>query len=388
MKKRTGPKKRIGAVFLAAALVTGLSFSAYATSSTKEQIRKAEEERNQTQSQLNEANKNISGLESELSTLQGQLNNLNNQLTDVSDRLAELENNIDEKEQDILETQAALEEAKANAEDQYAAMKSRIQYTYERNDYAILEGMLGAGNVSEMLNYYDYVSAISAYDEQKLQDFQAVRDQIDREEQKLQQELAELADYKVEVEAEQAKVSGYISTTAGNIAENAGQLSNAQAEAEAYEARIKAQDADIAALKKKLEEEFAMSRLASQSAKRDISEVSFAESDRYLLANLIYCEAGGEPYAGQLAVGAVVINRVLSSVYPDTITGVIYQRKQFSPVASGRLAIALNENKATAQCYQAADEAMSGVTNVGDCVYFRTPIEGLTGISIGGHIFY
>lgn len=388
MKKRTGPKKRIGAVFLAAALVTGLSFSAYATSSTKEQIRKAEEERNQTQSQLNEANKNISGLESELSTLQGQLNNLNNQLTDVSDRLAELENNIDEKEQDILETQAALEEAKANAEDQYAAMKSRIQYTYERNDYAILEGMLGAGSVSEMLNYYDYVSAISAYDEQKLQDFQAVRDQIDREEQKLQQELAELADYKVEVEAEQAKVSGYISTTAGNIAENAGQLSNAQAEAEAYEARIKAQDADIAALKKKLEEEFAMSRLASQSAKRDISEVSFAESDRYLLANLIYCEAGGEPYAGQLAVGAVVINRVLSSVYPDTITGVIYQRKQFSPVASGRLAIALNENKATAQCYQAADEAMSGVTNVGDCVYFRTPIEGLTGISIGGHIFY
>lgn len=83
-----------------------------------------------------------------------------------------------------------------------------------------------------------------------------------------------------------------------------------------------------------------------------------------------------------------MINRVLSSVYPDTITGVIYQRKQFSPVASGRLAIALNENKATAQCYQAADEAMSGVTNVGDCVYFRTPIEGLTGISIGGHIFY
>lgn len=388
MKKTTGTKKRIAAFFLVAALATGLSFSAYATSSTKEQIKKAEEERNQTQNQLNETNKNISGLESELGTLQGLLNNLNDQLTGVSDRLAELEKNIEDKEQEILETQAALEEAKADAENQYAAMKSRIQYTYERNDYAFLEGMLGAGSVSEMLNYYDYMAAISAYDEQKLQDFQAAREQIEQEEQKLQKEIAELADYKVEVEAEQAKVSGYISTTAGNIAENAGMLSNAQAEAEAYEARIKAQDADIAALKKKLEEEMAMSKLASQSARRDISEVSFAESDRYLLANLIYCEAGGEPYAGQLAVGAVVINRVLSSVYPDTITGVIYQRKQFSPVASGRLAIALNENKATAGCYQAADEAMSGVTNVGDCVYFRTPIEGLTGISIGGHIFY
>ena len=165
-------------------------------------------------------------------------------------------------------------------------------------------------------------------------------------------------------------------------------MSNAQAEAEAYEKRLKEQDADLAALKKKLAEEQAMSRLASQSAKRDISEVSFAEDDRYLLANLIYCEAGGEPYAGQLAVGAVVVNRVLSSVYPDTVTGVIYQNRQFSPVASGRLAIALAENRATPACYQAADEAMSGVTNVGNCVYFRTPIEGLTGISIGGHIFY
>lgn len=388
MEKWAGTKKRIAAFFLAAALVTGLSFSAYATSSTQEQIKKAEEERNQTQNQLNATNKNISGLESELGTLQGQLNNLNNQLTAVSDRLAELEQNIDDKEQEIVETQAALEEARANADNQYEAMKSRIQYSYERNDYALLEGMLGAGSISEMLNYYDYVSAISAYDEQKLQDFRDIRDQIDREEQKLQKEREELAGYKVEVEAEQAKVSGYISTTSGNIAESAGQLSNAQAEAEAYEARLKAQDADIAALKKKLAEEMAMSRLSAQSAKRDISEVSFAESDRYLLANLIYCEAGGEPYAGQLAVGAVVINRVLSSVYPDTVTGVIYQRKQFSPVASGRLAIALNENKATARCYQAADEAMSGVTNVGDCVYFRTPIEGLTGISIGGHIFY
>ncbi len=116
--------------------------------------------------------------------------------------------------------------------------------------------------------------------------------------------------------------------------------------------------------------------------------MTFADGDRYLLANLIYCEAGGEPYAGQVAVGAVVINRLLSSKFPDTITGVIYQNKQFSPVASGRLALALANNKATAACYQAADEAMAGVSNVGDCYFFRTPIEGLTGISIGGHIFY
>lgn len=384
----TGKVKRIAATSLVAVLATGLSFSAYATSDTREKIKQAEQEREQTKGQLDETKEDISGLQGQLNTLQGKLDNLNNQLFDVSERLSELEQQIADKEREIAETQEALEEAREDADHQYEAMKNRIQYAYERNDYALLEGLLEANSISDMLNYYDYVSAISAYDEQKLQEFRDIRDQIDQDEKKLQEERALLAEYKVEVEAEQAKVSGYISSTSSDIAENAGQLSNAQAEAEAYEARLKAQDADIAALKKKYAEELAMSRLASQSAKRNISEVSFADSDRYLLANLIYCEAGGEPYAGQLAVGAVVINRVLSSVYPDTITGVIYQKSQFSPVGSGRLAVALAEDRATPSCYQAADEAMAGVTNVGDCVYFRTPIEGLTGISIGGHIFY
>lgn len=107
-----------------------------------------------------------------------------------------------------------------------------------------------------------------------------------------------------------------------------------------------------------------------------------------MLANLIYCEAGNQPYAGQLAVGSVVINRVLSSVFPDSVVGVIYQKNQFSPAASGRLGLALSSNQATADCYRAADEAMSGVTNVGNCLFFRTPIEGLEGIRIGDHIFY
>ncbi len=106
------------------------------------------------------------------------------------------------------------------------------------------------------------------------------------------------------------------------------------------------------------------------------------------MANLIYCEAGGEPYDGQVAVGSVVINRVLSSQFPDTVVGVVYQGGQFSPVASGRLELALAADLATDSCYRAADAAMSGVTNVGSCVFFRTPIEGLSGINIGGHVFY
>ena len=191
-----------------------------------------------------------------------------------------------------------------------------------------------------------------------------------------------------QVKAEKKKYNSYVNQTASEIKMTSSQISDAEAQALAYEAQIKEQEANIEYLKKKLAEEQALSKLAAQSSWRDISEVQFEENDRYLLAYLIYCEAGGEPYAGQLAVGAVVINRVLSSVYPDTMTGVIYQKYQFSPVGSGRLAIALSQNKATASCYKAADEAMTGQTNVGNCVYFRTPIPGLTGIQIGGHIFY
>ena len=132
-------------------------------------------------------------------------------------------------------------------------------------------------------------------------------------------------------------------------------------------------------------------RKAAEEAERQKAREAEAErraEEIKLLAAIIEAEAGGEPYEGQVAVGAVVINRVLSSRYPQTVTGVIYQRSQFAPVGDGHLASALANNKATASCYQAADVAMGGTTNVGNCLYFRTPIPGLTGLQIGGHIFY
>ncbi len=179
-----------------------------------------------------------------------------------------------------------------------------------------------------------------------------------------------------------------INQTSNSIAKYGNQISDAEQKALAYEAQIKEKEKDLEYLKQVLAEEIAKSQAAANGVWRDISEVSFAEGDKKLLANLIYCEAGAEPYEGKVAVGSVVINRVLSSQYPDTVVGVIYQNRQFSPVASGRLDLALAADIANNDCYRAAEEAMSGISNVGNCVYFRTPIEGLSGISIGGHIFY
>ena len=82
-----------------------------------------------------------------------------------------------------------------------------------------------------------------------------------------------------------------------------------------------------------------MSEIKAQEAEgADGSKVQTQAGDLELLAALIECEAGGEPYEGKLAVGSVVLNRVASSHFPNSVVGVIYQRGQFSPVASGRFA--------------------------------------------------
>lgn len=378
----------IAVAFVAIILTTESPLWVSASASTLDKINQAQKEKGQTESQLNETKNQIGSLENVKNGLQGELSNLNSEMTEVSDNLEELEEDIHSKEEEIEKTQIELDEARATEEWQYTCMKERIKFMYERGENAYLEIFFAANNFSDFLNKTEYVNKVSEYDRKMLEEYQETKKQIEEKEKSLQEEKMQLNAMQEQVKEQQEQVAQLINKTADNISGYSSQISEAEKIALAYEAKVKEQESNIAALKKQYEQELAMSKLASQSAKRDISEVVFAEGDLKLLATIIYCEAGGEPYAGQLAVGAVVINRLLSSVYPDTIVGVIYQRKQFSPVGSGRFELALANGKATQSCYQAAQEAMNGVTNVGNCVYFRTPIEGLTGMQIGGHIFY
>lgn len=375
-------------VFLIVTLLAGLiPLQVYATT-TQQQIKDAQKEKDALEGKLDQTNDNLEDLKGEQNSLQGKLSTLNAQLTEVSNNLEVLEQQMAEKEQEIGNAQTALEEAKTTEQWQYQCMKQRIRFMYESKNSFYLEVLLYADSFSDLLNAADYYKLIVAYDQKMLKEYEENREYIESEEARLFQELEELDRMKQSAEQEKGKVAGFITDTADSIAEYADQISDAEQKALDFEAEIKAKEEDLEYLQEKLEQEIAMSRKAANATWRDISEVSMAQGDRYLLANLIYCEAGGEPYAGQLAVGAVVVNRMLSSVFPDSIVGVIYQSGQFSPVASGRLELALTANKATDDCYRAADEALAGITNVGGCVYFRTPVEGLTGISIGGHIFY
>ena len=89
-----------------------------------------------------------------------------------------------------------------------------------------------------------------------------------------------------------------------------------------------------------------------------------------LLGALIQCEAGCVSYDGQLAVGAVVMNRVKSGAYPSTIQDVIYASGQFTPAGNGKVARYYNGD-VNAQCIQAAQAAIAGQSNVGGATHFR-----------------
>lgn len=384
--------KRPVAVLLAAAIAVGaaarVSRPVYAET-TLERLQKAKEEKERTEDAKEDTEERKQSLEITKNSLLGQLSTLNDELAQISTNLEGIEADITAKETEIMQTEAALAEAIRVQDEQYDNMKLRIKVMYEQGGVDNYMSILfSSTSVSDFLNRSDYIDRIHAYDRKMLQRFQETCAYVEQTRVRLNEELVALNDLKAEAEAEKGRVSGLVSQTSANVSSYKNQIADAEATIDALESMIDEQEQDIAALQKQYEEELAKSRLAAKSAWRDISEVTFEEGDRKLIANIIYCEAGAEPYEGKVAVGAVVMNRVLSSVYPNTVVGVIYQNKQFSPVASGRLALALANDKANADCYRAADEAMRGMTNVGQCVYFRTPKPGLEGIRIGGHIFY
>lgn len=374
-----------GCVFVLVRAFTGNTF---ATEETRKKLQEAKDQKEQTESTLSGVQENITDLNEEKDTLQGELSRLNKELTEVSDNLAQIEFDIGTTQDSIEVTRQNLEEARNTEASQYAAMKKRVQFIYEEQEFLLMDMLFGADDFGDFLNHGSYIAQLSAYDRKKLTEYQNTRSDIEFQEQQLTAQMEALGNQERLASAEQAKVSGLVNATSGSIMQYADEIADAEAQADALQEQIKQEEQNIKELEAKLAEEIRLSSLARQSSWRDISEVTFADGDRYLLANLIYCEAGNQPYEGKLAVGAVVMNRVLSSVFPDTIVGVIYQRRQFSPVDDGHLPLALAQGKATDSCYQAADAAMSGETNVGNCVFFRTPIPGLTGIQIGGHIFY
>ncbi len=125
---------------------------------------------------------------------------------------------------------------------------------------------------------------------------------------------------------------------------------------------------------------------AERKRKANRGAVAADADELRLLGALIYCEAGNQSYEGMVGVGAVVMNRVRSGAYPNTIHSVIYASGQFTPAMTGKVA-RVYEGNVPEICLQAAQAALNGETTVGDATHFRRAGKR-EGYVLGDHVFW
>ncbi|MBR1391562.1 MAG: cell wall hydrolase [Lachnospiraceae bacterium] len=181
------------------------------------------------------------------------------------------------------------------------------------------------------------------------------------------------------------KINGKTGYVAENYVEQSLNIGAAVSVEEEQAAIQKQKEAEAA----KAAEEAKAAQAAQQTSAAVTQKESVAAStdDVTLLGAIIQCEAGGESYEGQLAVGAVVVNRVRSGAYPSSVYGVIYQSGQFAPAGSGKVDAAIAAG-VSSSCLQAAQEALSGTDNTGGALSFQRASGGHAGVVIGNHVFY
>ena len=234
-KKRIGIGLLCGALLLSALPVYGenqqIQDSKQKIEENKEKLFAVESEKQKVEEKLQElsalksdAAAYIQKLDGELADLQGQIDSLGTQMT--------------EKNAEIEATKVQLADAKAREEEQYASMKLRIKYMYENGDTNFLDLLFEAESLSDMLNRAEYIQKVSEYDRQKLDEFVAVRNEIEETELRLTEEYNELDRMKQETEAKQSSVEAL--------------QADKQKELESYNAKIQDANADIAQMQSEI----------------------------------------------------------------------------------------------------------------------------------------
>ncbi|WP_371289111.1 cell wall hydrolase [Dorea sp.] len=179
-----------------------------------------------------------------------------------------------------------------------------------------------------------------------------------------------------ETKKEDANTHTAVQTISQSIVASAQEMTDASQQVIAENIAKKEEEERIA--REKAEQE------AREQAEREARE-AYVRANQELMASIIYCEAGNQPYEGQVAVGAVIMNRVKSGSYPDSIEAVIYQSGQFGPAATGWLNRVRSSKGYSQTALQAAVDALNGSNPIGNCLYFD---QGGSGMKIGAHYFH
>lgn len=255
MKKR-GLERMLISFTLSVAIVISSS-NAVAASLTNDYIKESEESKKQAEqnrdslkSGLTDVKKLLNSLESAKGNLESYIVELDGELDTLTEKIADLSNQIIEKQNEIEITNIALEKAKETEEAQYAMMKKRVQFMYEKGSNSYMEMLFSSKSFTDFLNRAEFINKISAYDRKMLDDYIATKNQIAEAEKRLEEEQADLEAAQAALENEQTAVESLISSKEEEITEFESDIANKEQAIKEYEAEIAAQNQII----KELEE--------------------------------------------------------------------------------------------------------------------------------------
>ena len=368
----------------------------------EQQKQQTQQDAQDAKQDLEDAKDRTDSLQEEAEALEGEYRSLNSQLQSVAGQISDTEEAIATTSEDIDDLNAQLAEAQQKAREQYEAMKKRIQYMYENGNDSMLFSILSSGSIAEFVKRAEYAYSIARYDQQMLEQYDQLQQDIAAKTAELQNKQTQLSSYQDTLSAKHQEMDTLVNNAGASLSAKNQEVSAAQMSEAEFEAKI----AELEAYEKRLDEQIAdeQLRLAQQIAqeeqesgqKEDTSGAleGYTQSDLTLMAAIIQAEADNQSYEGKLAVGSVVMNRVKSSKFPNTVSGVIYQKNQFAPVNDGHLALIL-ERGPNETCYRAARQVLEGYRNV-EYLFFWTvdlanerDIWDITyGVVIGDHYFY
>lgn len=347
-----------------------------------EQIKKQQDANKANQSKLEgtikENQKQVDSLASEANGIKKEINKYNNQIVAVKEEIAVYESEIAMTQDEIADLSALIEETQNTLDARYDAMKRRIQYMYETGNESLITIFLEAGSILELLKRVEYAASISMYDRQMLDDYELIKEQLSEEKAMMEDEEASLLAIQDELSVKKGQLYGLVADAKENLQSTNANLHSAQEDLDAVNAEKK----KLEDIEKELQEAYYEAQVAyaeqlakEQSYKAEVTSAPFSDytQEEYtLLCNMIMAEAEGEGYEGQLAVASVIMNRVLSSKFPNTIKEVLYQKNQFEPVRNGRLDRVIAKGGASSSCIKAADAVLAGQRNTNELFFMAT----------------
>ena len=322
------------------------------------------------------ADDNIDNLKGQTSALESELDGINKDILSLSEEISATEMQVEILNGEIARTSDALVEAEENENEQYENMKSRIKYMYEHGNATLLEMLFSAENMADFINKADFIENLSEYDKTALDDLKNIYKNIEDQKNTLETQQDSLLDLKDELKKKQTELQEKAKATSTNLTEVQAKLEKAKAE-------------EAARLEAERLEQLQQNGGYDDTITNNGGQIDASADDVTLLAAILQCEAH-QNYDSLLAVATVILNRVESPRFPNTIRGVIYASGQFEPVWTGRLDAVLKKGP-TSLSMQVAQDAINGarLAAVADCYYFL--YAGSTnrpGVNIGNNLFF